>query len=246
MIKVSYISEGESVIVVGGNSGIGLALSRICNEYDVDIISVDIQEKSLLEESEKLKYYSANPMSKSDLLNIKRRIVESGIKVNGLVNLSGTIAYFGSIETASSGDWNKTYDVSFKSCLNSCQVFASVLRTSTNAAIVNMSSGLAFIGQENYGPYSAAKAAIVSLTKTLSVELAPDIRVNSLAPGAVDTPFIYKEDGGTRFDLKSYNARVPMGNIAKPSEIAHVILYLLSDGASHITGECIHVNGGVG
>jgi len=109
-----------------------------------------------------------------------------------------------------------------------------------------MSSGLAFIGQKKYGPYSAAKAAVVSFSKTLAAELAPEIRVNTVAPGAVDTDFIYKEDGSTRFDKEAYKKMVPLGEMAKPEEIGSVILFLLSDGASHMTGQCLHVNGGAG
>lgn len=245
MIKVSYKGDGEAVIIIGGNSGIGLALSEILNRSGVEIISIDIQKESSSPIS-KLKYFSANPTVKQELQEVKKEMLKTSVKTIGLVNLSGTIAYFGTIENAENEDWNTTYDISFKSCLNSCQVFSSLLRKTSGSAIVNMSSGLAFIGQKNYGPYSAAKAAIVSLTRTLAVELAPNIRVNSLAPGAVDTPFIYKKDGGTRFDFDGYRARIPLGTIATPLEIASVILYLLSNGSSHITGECIHVNGGVG
>jgi len=232
------------VIVVGGNSGIGLALVDLLKASGIEVISIDIQEDCKRACSEYVKYFKANPTVKEELVILSGKL-DKGHSITGLVNLSGTIQYFGSILEASDQDWNDTYNISFQSCLNSCQVLAPLLDKSGGGAIVNMSSGLAFVGQNNYGPYSAAKAAVVSLTKTLAAELGPDIRVNSVAPGAVDTPFIYKKDGSTRFDKQKYESMVSLGAIARPEEIAHVIMFLLSDGASHITGECIHVNGGI-
>jgi len=245
MIRVAYRGSEETVIVVGGNSGIGQAFISLCLTSDIKVISIDIQNDCTVQATDHLTYHTANPLIKSEIEQLVDQIQDSDHNIIGLVNLSGTIRYFNSITDASAEQWDETYDISFKSCLHSCQVFTPLLDKQGGAAIVNMSSGLAFIGQKNYGAYSAAKAAVVSLTKTLAVELGPDVRVNSLAPGAVDTPFIYGSDGKTRFDLKGYRSRVPTGDIATPREIAHVIMYLLSDGASHINGECIHVNGGI-
>jgi len=245
MIKAHYKSYESTILIVGGNSGIGIALSKILIDIGASIISIDIQEESALSD-DSLIYYTAQPQVKSSLKNVKNVLLENNTSLIGLVNLSGSIKYFGPIETASADDWDITYDISFLSCLHSCQVFTSLLDKEHKPAIVNMSSGLAFIGQKNYGPYAASKAAIVSLTKTLAVELAPHIRVNCVAPGAVDTSFLKKEDGTTRVNLDNYKKLVPLGHIAQPLEIAHVIMFLLSDGASHITSECIHINGGAG
>ena len=243
MIRPHYKTDNTTVLIVGGNSGIGVALAQVLLSINAVVISIDIQPDTSVTHKH-LIYHKADPKSKAELKKIKERLIERQVRLYGLVNLSGAIKYFGPIETASVEDWSLTYDISFQSCLNSCQVFSSLLDKEAKSSIVNMASGLAFIGQKNYGPYSAAKAAIVSLTKTLAAELAPDIRVNSVAPGAVDTAFLKKEDGTTRVDLERYKQLVPLGEIGKPEEIANVILYLLSEGASHITGECIHVNGG--
>ena len=244
MISISYKSGGHAIIIVGGNSGIGQALIQLCLESNIKVLSIDIQKSSPFID-EDVYYFKANPLFKQELQDLISPILKISDSIVGLVNLSGTIKYFDTIEDAKTESWDETYDISFKSCLHSCQVFSSLLKDRLGSAIVNMSSGLAFIGQKNYGPYSAAKAAVVSLTKTLAAELAPNVRVNCIAPGAVDTPFIYGSDKTTRFDLENYRSRVLTGDIARPEEISHVIMYLLSSGASHITGECIHVNGGV-
>jgi len=246
MLEVNYSASKNGIVVIGANSGIGLALIEQLLNAKATVFGIDIQNKPQTSTSEYYTYFRANPLDEKDLLKVVRSIEKQTTQINGLVNLSGAISQFKSIESLSVEEWNETYDISFKSCFNACKVFTPLLKAATNSAIVNMSSGLAFIGQKNYGPYSAAKATIVSFSRTLAAELAPKIRVNTVAPGAVDTNFIYKENGATRFDKEAYIRMTPLGALAKTEEISSVILFLLSDGASHITGQCLHVNGGAG
>lgn len=244
MIEIKYTGENKSVIVVGSNSGIGQALINELLIAKVKVFGLDIQEESSIENN-LFQYFCCDPKSEESIIAVKQNLESISNKIDGLVNLSGSIKNFKTLAELSKEEWLETYDISFQSCFNSCKFFQDLLLASPKASIVNMSSGLAFIGQKNYGPYSAAKAAINSLSKTLAVELAPSIRVNTIAPGAVKTAFLDKEGGGTRIDEAAYNKMVPLGSMAMPEEIASVIIFLLSDGASHITGECIHVNGGV-
>lgn len=246
MIRAQYQASENHIVILGANSGIGQALIKQLLEANATVFGVDIQKESKMSISEHYHYFVANPLDEQELLEVVQRIGKETAKINGLVNLSGTISQFKTIADISFEEWNETYDISFKSCFNSCKAFNPLLEHATKASIVNMSSGLAFIGQKNYGPYSAAKAAIVSFSKTLAAELAPKIRVNTIAPGAVDTDFIYKEDGSTRFDKEAYMRMVPLGTMAKPEEISSVILFLLSEGASHMTGQCLRINGGAG
>lgn len=246
MIKAVYQKTRSNVVIVGANSGIGTALLKLLLDAGVTVYGMDVQQKAQLVNNKNYTYYCVDPLSLYAMEKVGARIAEKISSLDGLVNLSGTITQFKPITALDFKEWNETYDISFKSCFNSCKVFASLLENTKGSSIVNMSSGLAFIGQKNYGPYSAAKAAVISFSKTLAAELAPKVRVNTVAPGAVDTNFIYKEDGSSRFDLEMYQKMVPLGAMAKPEEIASVILFLLSDGACHMTGQCLHVNGGAG
>ncbi len=246
MIVSNYKAIGASIVIVGANSGIGIALTQQLLQAGATVFGIDIQDKSAYQSAHQLQYYKANPLMVEELKDALVSIKKGCNSIQGLVNLSGTISQFEHIEDLNFEAWEETYDISFKSCFNASKVFIPLLRNSAHAAIVNMSSGLAFIGQKNYGPYSAAKAAIVSFSKTLAAELAPKVRVNTVAPGAVDTNFIYKEDGSTRFNKERYTQMVPLGALAKPEEISSVILFLLSSGASHMTGQCLHINGGAG
>ena len=99
-----------------------------------------------------------------------------------------------------------------------------------------------------YGPYAASKAGVINLIRALATEWSPEIRVNGVAPGVIDTAFL---QGGTGWDAKQtgidmsrFVQGVPLGRVGQPAEIAHTLLYLLSPAASYITGQTVHVNGG--
>jgi 3-oxoacyl-[acyl-carrier protein] reductase len=108
------------------------------------------------------------------------------------------------------------------------------------------------LGNEGYAPYAIAKNAIITLTRTLAKELAPSIRVNCVAPGAVQTPFLGKGTGRggkqgdmpERVDIEVFKKLVPLKRIAQPSDVAEPILFLMSDAARYITGQTLHINGG--
>src|ERR1700758_4370112 len=109
-------------------------------------------------------------------------------------------------------------------------------------AIVNMASIFAHVGQENSNAYSAAKAAVVNLTRSVALTYARlGIRANCVSPGYVDTPLLAKLPEATR---KTMLARQPIGRVARPEEIAHIVAFLASDKASIVTGSCINADGG--
>lgn len=244
MIQPYYTSTDSHIVVVGGNSGIGKTTIAELLKAKVHVYSIDISEAPKEIGNEHFHYYTCDPLNIADLRKTVGLIAQKTKVLSGLICLSGTIKHFKPILSQSSEEWQEVFDISFKSCYNSCKTFIPLLQKSPQAAIVNMSSGLAFGGMANYGPYTNAKAAINSLSKTLATELAPTIRVNTVAPGAVDTPFIKDKEGKTRINLEAYKSIVPLGSLAKPEEISQLILFLMSEGASHITGQCIHINGG--
>jgi 3-oxoacyl-[acyl-carrier protein] reductase len=117
-----------------------------------------------------------------------------------------------------------------------------MLERSDDGVIVNISSTAGQRGEAFYSAYAASKGAMISATKSWSSELAPKIRVNSVAPGWVDTDMTAEAlagDGG-----KAIAASIPLGRVASPEDIAGPVLFLASPLARHITGEILNVNGG--
>jgi len=116
--------------------------------------------------------------------------------------------------------------------------------------LVHTASGLGAWARPNYGGYGPAKAGLILLTRELALENAPRVRVNAVAPGAVDTAFLRggtgrsSEDGAPRIDPAGYGQFVPLGRIAQPADVVGPLLFLLSPASTYMTGQTLHVNGG--
>lgn len=134
--------------------------------------------------------------------------------------------------------WERTLRTLLGGCFHVARAVVPGMRSAGGGSIVNVASELALIGGAEIAPYVAAKAAVIGLTKALARELAPTIRVNGVAPGAVDTPLLPDRDRGP-----SYTSTVPLGRIGRPEEIASAILHIAE--APWTTGQIFSPNGGV-
>jgi 3-oxoacyl-[acyl-carrier protein] reductase len=163
--------------------------------------------------------------------------------LDAIVNAAGTGRPTPFLE-ANDEVWNQTLDVNLMGTVRVCREALPYLRRSTHlrGGIVNFTSQAAKTGGLLIGaPYSAAKAAVLCLTKTLAAEFGPDgIRVNAVAPGIVDTPFLDGVPG-----IRDRGAQLPLGRIGRPEEVASVVSFLLSADAAYLTGEIVDVNGGL-
>ncbi|HYM51125.1 MAG TPA: SDR family oxidoreductase [Candidatus Limnocylindrales bacterium] len=163
--------------------------------------------------------------------------------VDALVNAAGMGRPSKFLE-ASDEFWVRHLEVNLMGTVRACRAAIPLLRASTHPTrgIVNFTSQAAKSGGLVIGaPYSAAKAAVLCLTKTLAAEFSPEgIRVNAVAPGIIDTAFL---DGVPA--VRERGPQLPLRRIGKPEEVASVVAFLLSPDASYLTGEIVDVNGGL-
>jgi NAD(P)-dependent dehydrogenase (short-subunit alcohol dehydrogenase family) len=222
-------------VVTGAASGIGKASAARLAEAGWTVVGLDLAEGDGVEACD-----VTSPESVADAV---ARCVERHSSVDAVVNAAGS-GYPVRFLDATDEIWTKTLDVNVMGTVRVCREALPHLRRSACAerGIVNFTSQAAKTGGLLIGaPYSAAKAAVLCLTKTLAAEFGPDgIRVNAVAPGIVDTPFLDGVPG-----IRDRGPQLPLGRIGRPEEVASVVAFLLSADAAYLTGEIVDVNGGL-
>jgi NAD(P)-dependent dehydrogenase (short-subunit alcohol dehydrogenase family) len=159
--------------------------------------------------------------------------------IDVLVNCAGYVVET-PIERISDEEWNRMLRVHLGGTWHTCRAVGPRMAGRGRGSIVNVSSELALCGAELHAHYCAAKGAIVGLTKSLALELAPrGVRVNSVAPGATDTGLLTDT-----WRTPEYLASLPLRRLSTPAEIGATIAFLASDRASYVTGQVVSPNSG--
>jgi len=170
--------------------------------------------------------------------------VEAGLgPVDILVNNAGIFPRVPFLEMAER-DWDYVLDINLKgSCFCAQAIAKRMVAAERSGSIINLTSGAAFRGSPRGVHYCASKGGVLSMTRQMALELAPyRIRVNAIAPGLTDTA--QPRYGSSEEEIAAAGRALPLGRLAEPEEIARAAVFLASDNAGFITGQCLHVNGG--
>jgi NAD(P)-dependent dehydrogenase (short-subunit alcohol dehydrogenase family) len=232
--------QGRRILVTGAASGIGAAVAALFAAEGACVALADRQPLAALPPGETI----ALAMDVRDEASVARGVAESVARFGGLdgvVNAAG-VANTDLLADLTPHAWREVIDINLTGTFMVCQACEPHLRHCANATIVNFSSGQGLQPFKRRGAYAASKAGVISLTKTLALEWAP-IRVNTICPGAVDTPMV--RDGYSAEVLRDEVApRYALQRIGQPLEIAHAALYLSSRESSFVTGIALAVDGG--
>jgi NAD(P)-dependent dehydrogenase (short-subunit alcohol dehydrogenase family) len=247
--------EGKVAIVTGGSRGIGEAIARTFAAHGCRVVltarkleGVTAVAESIASEhgADRVLGVAAHSGKEEDCVRLVREAIARFGKVDVLVNNAGTNPYFGPLVGADDGSWNKTFEVNLKGYFWCAREVARHLAgREAPGSIINVASVAGLMASPLQGVYAMTKAAVISMTRTLALELGPSrIRVNAIAPGFVDTRLasaVLKNE-----DLvKSVVGRTPLGRYGEPDEIAGGALYLASDAASFLTGHALVIDGGL-
>lgn len=242
--------EGKVAVITGGNSGIGAAIAQDLEEQGASVVIFGRNAETLEATRSKLNGKSVAVQGDVRKLEDIDRLVEETKKAHDRVDIlvvNAGIAPFAPVEHVDEAAFDTLSDINFKGAFFTVQKALPILKD--GASIILVSSVVSYKGYPNTSVYSATKAAVRSLARTLAAELAPrDIRVNTISPGPIETPIFGKvgvpEDQVK--DLKAgFASQVPLQRMGTATEIASVARFLASDDSSYVTGADLAADGGL-
>jgi len=247
---LSFDFTAKRVLVTGGTRGIGAATVEAFLDAGARVAvngrSVQSTEKALTHLPTEAFGVAGDVASASECWSIVASAVAEMGGLDVLVNCA-CVARGSSVESITEADWDDVLDINLKGTFFCIQAALPHLRAS-QGNVVNLASDAGLIGEVGLAVYCASKGGVVNLTRALALELAPDVRVNCVCPGYVDTDMVRRDvinaSGDPRAAERTLAASAPLNRIAPPAEIATAILYLASDHARFITGSALQIDGG--
>jgi 3-oxoacyl-[acyl-carrier protein] reductase len=239
----------KSALITGGGRGIGkeIALTLANAGCDIAISDIDLETAQVTaSEIEKLGRKSlalkADVSNASDVEELFRSFLESFGKIDILVNNAG-ITRDGLLVRMKEADWDQVLSVNLKSAFLCCKEVARPMMKARCGKIINIASVVGLMGNAGQANYSASKAGLIGLTKTLAREFASRaINVNAVAPGFIRTAMT---DKLTDSEKEKLSGQIPMQKLGLPTDVANAVLFLGSSLADYITGQVITVDGGL-
>ena len=243
--------QGQRLIVTGGASGIGLAVARLALQRGARVCILDHKVSALSDLQTQLPgqvhFLACNVADSDSVLSAVDQAINLIDGLDAVVNSAGIDA-LSPFDKLSDAEWARTMAVNLTGPMLVCRAALPHLRKAGGGTIVNVASGAGLSPLMHRTAYCASKAGVIMFGKALAMEVAADgIRVNSVCPGAVDTPLFrtsYENSEDPQRELEAIRQRYAMQRIALPQELAEAILFMSSPASSYITGTALAVDGG--
>lgn len=239
--------SGKRVLVTGAAQGIGLRIAERFVAAGADVIGLDVK----IPASSGFRFETLDVSDPDAVSRVCQQLQQENDRLDVLVNAAGVLRT-GNFETLSDEDWRLSMDVNAAGPFYMMRAWSAVFRRQRSGAIVNVASNAANLPRWGMMAYGASKAALLSLSHTVALELAPfGVRCNVVSPGSTDTPMLAGMLGDPAGQQRlieglpeQFKLGIPLRKIATPDDIADAVLFLASAQAGHITMQQLVVDGG--
>jgi 3-oxoacyl-[acyl-carrier protein] reductase len=240
---------GKVALVTGAAQGIGKAVAMLLARNGANMVVSDINLEKVEETAKEIELIGPKTIAiKVDVSNLKEveqmveTILEKFGKIDILVNNAG-ITRDKLILRMTEEDWDAVLNVNLKGTFHCTKAVVRHMAKQRSGKIVNIASVVGEMGNASQANYSASKAGVIGLTKTIAREFAQrGINVNAIAPGYIETPMTEVLPEKVKEELKRL---IPMERLGKPEDVAEAVLFLVSEESNYVTGQVLNVNGGI-
>ena len=237
--------KNKKVFITGGTSGIGFSILENFYKLEADIFTIGTNVENLKTIQNNFPKIKTSNFNLENHQKIEELVKEAKEKLGGLdiiINNAGITKDNLAIRM-SDEEWNKVININLTAVFLICKHSIKVMMKQNSGSIINISSIVGHTGNFGQANYSSAKAGIIAMSKSLAKEYAKkNIRVNCISPGFIDTKMTKSINEEFK---KKLIENIPMGKLGNGNDIANCAVFLASDLSSYITGETIHVNGGM-
>jgi NAD(P)-dependent dehydrogenase (short-subunit alcohol dehydrogenase family) len=242
---------GQIALITGGGGGIGGAVAHrmaaagmTVAVADYDRAAAEQVRDEILAACGKADAFSVDVTQAREVKTLVTEVHSRHGRIDVLANIAGGSIYTKRIEEFTWDEWKQVIDSNLKGTFLMCREVAPVMQKQKSGRILNTASNYGVTGSALRAPYAAAKAGIITFSKSLALEVAPDgILVNVVAPGPTDTPRILEKESGEA--RRQRWSSIPLGRTGKPEDLAEMYYFLTTPESAAITGQTFHVNGGV-